>query len=52
MLESEYFSANWANSEKVQGVRTQFIADYVQANGLNVTAYQDQGWDPIELTTG
>ena len=52
VLESEYFSANWASSEKVQSVRTQFIADYVQANGLNVTAYQDQGWDPIELTDG
>jgi len=51
-LEEEYFTVSGVKHEKVESVRTQFIADYVQANGLNVTAYQDQGWNPIELTAG
>ena len=29
--------------------RAQIIANYVAANGLNITAYQDYGWDPVTL---
>ena len=29
--------------------RTQYIRAYAEANGLNITAYQDYGWDPVEL---
>ena len=30
-------------------VRKEFIRMYAEANGLNVTAYQDYGWDPVPL---
>ena len=30
-------------------VRTQTIADYVKANDLSITQYQDYGWDPVPL---
>ncbi len=30
-------------------VRAQIISNYVAANELNITAYQDYGWDPVEL---
>ena len=29
--------------------RAQIIANYVTANNLNITAYQDTGWDPVTL---
>ncbi len=29
--------------------RAQIIANYVAANNLNITAYQDYGWDPVPL---
>ena len=29
--------------------RAQIIANYVAANDLNITAYQDYGWDPVTL---
>ena len=30
-------------------LRTQTIATFVKANNLEVTKYQDYGWDPVEL---
>ncbi len=27
------------------------VSDYVNMNGLDVTKYQDEGWDPVELYT-
>ncbi|WP_155242787.1 hypothetical protein [Butyrivibrio fibrisolvens] len=30
-------------------LRAQIIANYVAANGLNITSYQDYGWDPVAL---
>ena len=30
-------------------LRAQIIADYVKANGLSVTKYQDEGWDPVDI---
>jgi hypothetical protein len=29
--------------------RQQIMIDYIKANGLAVTKYQDEGWDPVEL---
>lgn len=29
--------------------RAQIIANYVAANNLNITQYQDYGWDPVKL---
>ena len=30
-------------------IPTMTIADYVKANGLEVTQYHDYGWDPVAL---
>lgn len=30
-------------------LRGKILADYVKANGLTVTKYQDYGWDPVNL---
>ena len=29
--------------------RAETIANYVKANGLSVTKYQDEGWDPVDI---
>ena len=46
-LESKYHEAAdlMANEE----TRTRYIQAYAEANGLDITAYQDYGWDPVEL---
>ncbi len=38
-----------ADTDKREKVRGRIIADYVKANNLDITAYQDYGWDPVEL---
>jgi hypothetical protein len=30
-------------------IRTETVANFVKANNLEVTKYQDYGWDPVEL---
>lgn len=30
-------------------IRTRLIREYVESNGLNISAYQDYGWDPVPL---
>ena len=40
----------WANDTK-EALRGVYISEYAQANGLNITAYQDPFWDPIPLET-
>ncbi|MCR4740538.1 MAG: hypothetical protein K5886_09825 [Lachnospiraceae bacterium] len=37
------------SEERREDVRGQLIAAYVEYNGLDITAYQDFGWDPVEL---
>ena len=32
-----------------QEIRTRLIKAYVEANSLDITAYQDFGWDPVYL---
>ena len=49
-LENAYFHTQDVSEEPLKGVRTRFIQDYVNANGLDITAYQDYGWDAIPLT--
>ena len=48
-LEDQYFAGADLSTEANQVVRTRFIKAYVEANGLDVTAYKDSGWDPVEL---
>ncbi len=37
------------DSATTEEIRAQIIANYVAANNLSVTAYQDYGWDPVAL---
>ena len=37
------------DSAQAEEIRAQIIANYVAANNLSVTAYQDYGWDPVTL---
>lgn len=37
------------DQEARESLRQQIMIDYIKANGLNVTKYQDEGWDPVEL---
>ena len=48
-LESRYFAAADLGAPENQAIRTRYIRAYVEANQLNITAYQDFGWDPIPL---
>ena len=41
--------AFYASYVKNVEVRHDFIRDYVRLNGLNVTAFQDTGYDPVPL---
>ena len=45
----EDFAKAQADDEAMEKIRAEFIKDYVDANGLNITAYQDYGWDPVTL---
>lgn len=51
IFEEKYddFMKVYSDQDGRQALRTQTVADYVKANGLNVTKYQDEGWDPVEL---
>ena len=48
-LADSFFAAADLDAEANQAIRTRFIKAYVEANGLDVTAYQDFGWDPVSL---
>lgn len=51
IFEERYDTFMEFNSDKEaqESLRAQIIADYVKANGLSVTKYQDEGWDPIDI---
>lgn len=38
-----------SDSDAREAVRAQIISNYVFANNLSITAYQDYGWDPVTL---
>ena len=48
-LEDKYFAASDLDDPANREIRTRFIRDYVEANGLTVTAYQDYASDPVAL---
>ncbi len=48
-LEEQFFSGADLGAEANQSVRTRFVKEYVEANNLSITAYQDYGWDPVPL---
>ena len=48
-LEDAYAAGADLSEEPLLGIRTRYIRDYVRANGLDVTAYQDPYWEPVPL---
>ncbi len=48
-LADGYFAASDASLEPFREARFRYLREYVTANGLNVTAVQDPGWDPEDL---
>ena len=51
IFEEQYdkFMEVQGDQEGREELRAQGLAAYVKAMGLNVTKYQDEGWDPVEL---
>ena len=51
ILEEHYDAFMKINSDDKtrESLRQQNLVEYVKANGLNVTKYQDEGWDPVDL---
>jgi hypothetical protein len=45
----EKFEEVNASTEEREKIRTQTISDYVKSHELNITKYQDEGWDPVNL---
>ncbi len=45
----EDFIKSSADTEGREKFRAQIIADYVAENNLDIKAYQDYGWDPVQL---
>lgn len=45
----EFVSVN-SDDEGRNSARKDTLANYVKANGLEVTQYQDYGWDPVKLS--
>ena len=46
----DQFMAAESDQEAREALRKHIIETYVKANGLEVTKYQDYGWDPVELS--
>ena len=49
-LEEDYFKSSDATDGYLPQFRRSFLVEYVNANKLDITAYQDYGWDPVDLT--
>ena len=43
------FMKVYSDSEAREELRKITVTDYVNLNGLSVTQFQDEGWDPVEL---
>ena len=43
------FMAVYGNSDARDELRRATVTDFVNFNNLDVTQYQDEGWDPIEI---
>ena len=48
-LEDLYFETNVETFRPLDYVRSTFLEQYVSDNNLPIYAYQDYGWDPVEL---
>lgn len=43
------FMAVYSDRDAQDELRKVTVSDYVKLNGLDITQYQDYGWDPVEL---
>ena len=43
------FTKAHADNEAMEKLRLEYICDYVKANELDITAYQDYGWDAVPI---
>jgi len=39
-----------SDDDALAALRTEIVKNYVEATGLEVTKYQDYGWDPVDIT--
>jgi hypothetical protein len=39
----------YSDSDLRNELRKVTVTDYVNLNGLSVTKFQDEGWDPVEI---
>lgn len=49
-LREMYYSATNAKEDPLKSRRLWYIYHYVQDNKLDITQYQDFGWDPVSIT--
>ena len=49
-LEKAYYLSSGADEGYLPQYRRSFIVEYVNANKLDVVAYQDNGWEPVDIT--
>lgn len=50
-LEAQYALTNGSSEDSVVSqFQRAAVVEYVAANGLDIEAYQDQGWDPVSVT--
>jgi hypothetical protein len=51
IFEEDYdaFMKVYSDTDGLKTLRTKGLSDYVKTNGLSVTKYQDEGWDPVDL---
>ena len=48
-LIAKFYEAHDMSGDPLKSIREKYIREYVEENKLDVTAYQDEGWDPVEL---
>ena len=48
-LEDRYSSGSDLDAPENREIRIRYILDYVEANGLAISAYRDYGWDAVSL---
>ena len=49
-LEKEYYLSSDATDGYLPQYRRSFIVEYINANHLDIAAYQDYGWEPVGVT--
>ena len=48
-LMAKLYEAHDMSGDPMKSIREKYIREYIEESELDVTAYQDEGWDPVEL---